>query len=81
MHIHVVVEAGVAPEQVMTILKAYASRALNQAGLDGADCKRWTRHGSTRYLWRNADVIEAIEYVVRKQGEPLEVFEAKPEVL
>ena len=81
MHIHAVVQAGLAPERVMNVLKADASRALNQAGLDGADCKRWTRHGSTRYLWRNTDVIEAIEYVIRKQGEPFEVFEAKREVL
>jgi REP element-mobilizing transposase RayT len=75
-HIHVVVQADLEPERVMNILKAYASRALNQAGFDGGDRKRWTRHGSTRYLWRSEDVAEAIEYVVRKQGEPLQVFEA-----
>jgi REP element-mobilizing transposase RayT len=74
-HIHVVVQADLEPERVMNILKAYASRALNQAGLDGEDRKRWTRHGSTRYLWQG-DLSEAIEYVVRKQGEPLQVFEA-----
>ena len=76
-HVHVVLQAELPPERVMNILKSYASRALNQLGFDGTDRKRWTRHGSTRYLWRDDDVIQAIAYVVHKQGEPLEVFEAK----
>ena len=76
-HVHVVLQAELPPERVMNILKSHASRALNQLGFDGTDRKRWTRHGSTRYLWRDDDVIHAIEYVVRQQGDPLEVFEAK----
>ena len=76
-HVHVVLQAELPPERVMNILKSYASRASNQMGLDDSDRKRWTRHGSTRYLWRDDDVIHAIEYVVHQQGEPLEVFEAK----
>jgi REP element-mobilizing transposase RayT len=76
-HVHIVLQAELPPERVMNILKSYASRALNQMGLDDTDRKRWTRHGSTRYLWRDDDVIRAVEYVVHHQGEPLEVFEAK----
>jgi hypothetical protein len=72
-----VLQAELPPERVMNILKSYASRALNQMGLDDSDRKRWTRHGSTRYLWQDDDVIHAIEYVVHQQGDPLEVFEAK----
>ena len=80
-HIHVVLHANLAPEQVMNIFKAYASRALNQASFDSPQRKRWTRHGSTRYLWREEDVTAAVEYVVREQGEPMEVFEATLEAL
>jgi REP element-mobilizing transposase RayT len=75
-HIHVVIQADLAPERVMNTLKAYASRAMNQAGWDGPDRKRWTRHGSTRYLWRTEQLAKIVDYVVRQQGEPLEVFEA-----
>jgi hypothetical protein len=78
-HVNVVLQADQSPEQVMNILKAYSSRALNQADVDIADCKRWTRHGSTRYLWRRESVGETVEYVVRKQGDPMQVFEAKLE--
>ena len=59
----------------MNDLKAYASRNLNEAGFDGKDRKRWVRHGSTRYKWNEKDVEDAIDYVVRQQGEPLEYFE------
>ena len=36
--------------------------------------KRWTRHGSTRYLWKESNVLTAIRYVLYDQGEPMEVF-------
>lgn len=74
-HVHVVVQAFSPPEKVLNDFKAYASRHLNQAGLDEPDCKRWTRHGSTRYLWKPEQVEAAIHYTVREQGEPLAVYE------
>jgi len=73
-HVHVVVEAEVRPETIMNTFKSYASRGLNRLGLDGPDRKRWARHGSTRWLWRDHDVQEAIQYVVSRQGEPMEVY-------
>ena len=72
------VEAGDLPEPALTALKAYAGRALNEAGLDDPARRRWARHGSTRYLWREADVIQALGYVLEGQGEPLEVY-VKPD--
>lgn len=71
---HVVVEAEVPPEKVMNDLKAYASRALNQVERGEGDRRRWARHGSTRWLWKDRDVREAIRYVVEEQGEPMAVF-------
>jgi hypothetical protein len=68
------VEAEVPPEKVMSVFKAYASRALNR--LDGKEPgrRRWARQGSTRWLWRDPDVREAIRCVVEQQGEPMAVF-------
>lgn len=74
-HVHVVTAASCKPEQVMTTMKAYSSRRLNESALDGPDRRRWARHGSTRYLWTRDDVRAVIEYVVREQGEPVAVFE------
>jgi len=78
-HVHAVVEAEAVPERVMSDLKVYASRHLNQLGLDSADRKRWTRHGSTRWLWRPQHVSAAIQYVVEEQGEAMSVFVAEEE--
>src|ERR1700677_4211888 len=50
-HLHVVIEAEAKPERIMNDLKSYASRYLNQQGLDEPTRKRWARHGSTRWLW------------------------------
>jgi len=73
-HVHVVAEAEVPPEKVMNDLKAYASRALNQLSREESGRRRWARHGSTRWLWKDQDVREAIRYVVEEQGEPMAVF-------
>jgi REP element-mobilizing transposase RayT len=76
-HVHVVVRADLAPEKAMTDFKAYASRKLNDAGLDQPERKRWTRHGSTRYIWSPAHMAAAINYVVHKQGAPMACYEDK----
>jgi len=75
-HVHVIVEADVRPEKVMNDFKSYASRSLNRLKSDESDRKRWARHGSTRWLWTDEDVKQAIQYVVEEQGEPMAVFEA-----
>jgi len=75
-HVHIVLDAEVQPNRVMTDLKAYASRSLNEHGLDSPSCRRWTRHGSTGWPWGAASISAAIRYVVEDQGEPLAVFQA-----
>ena len=79
-HVHLVVEAEAPPERIMNDIKSYASRCLNQSGLDGPGRKRWARHGSTRWLWKPEHISAAIDYVVREQGEALSVFEAIGEI-
>jgi len=73
-HVHVVVETDVRSAIAMNAFKAYASRSLNRSGSDELNRKRWARHGSTRWLWKAEDVQAAIQYVVSRQGEPMEVY-------
>jgi REP element-mobilizing transposase RayT len=70
-HVHVVIYASSPPETVMHAVKAHASKMLNrqQPGI-----KRWTRHGSTRYLWNDRQVSNAVNYILHEQGEPMAVF-------
>jgi REP element-mobilizing transposase RayT len=75
-HIHLIVAAEVRPERIMNDLKSFLSRCLNQTKLDRPGCKRWARHGSTRWLWKKEDVRAAIRYVIDQQGPPMAVFES-----
>jgi REP element-mobilizing transposase RayT len=52
-HVHAVVESETGPERIMNEFKSYASRELNALGVDRPDRKRWARHGSTRWLWKD----------------------------
>ena len=70
-HVHVVVTAPLSPEKVMLHCKAYASRTLNRAGVDHAGQRRWSRHGSTRYLWERDHIQSAAGYVLEGQGVPM----------
>jgi REP element-mobilizing transposase RayT len=74
-HVHIVAESEARPERIMNDLKSYASRCLKRMGLDPPACKRWARHGSTRWLLAE-NVSAAVRYVVDEQGEPMSVFEA-----
>jgi hypothetical protein len=74
-HAHIVLSAdGVRPDKVMNVLKAWASRDLNTLGIDGGRRRRWSRHGSTRYLWDDEQVGAAVRYTVEGQGKPMAVF-------
>jgi REP element-mobilizing transposase RayT len=66
-HVHAVVAAECGPEVVMGAFKACSTLALRRAGLLGAGCVLWSRHGSTRYLWNEAAVEAACEYVMERQ--------------
>ncbi len=74
-HVHAVIAADETPEKLLNNFKSFASRDLNSSRLDGKSRQRWTRHGSTRYLWSLKSVRAAIEYVVRGQGIPMAVWE------
>lgn len=73
-HAHVIVQSPAIPEKVMNDFKAYSSRRLTEAGFENKERKRWTRHGSTIYLWDVETVEAKIRYVVEEQGEPMAVY-------
>ncbi len=74
-HAHIVVSNSGKPERIMDSFKAYATKALRAEGLIGDDFRPWSRHGSTRYLWTQEHVSQAVEYVVSGQGGELPSFE------
>ena|SRR5579863_9070153 len=76
-HVHVVMEAEVPPERIMSDFKRYASRRMNRMGLDEPNRKRWARHGSTRWLWKPQHVSAAIQYVLAEQGDAMSVFASR----
>ncbi len=57
-HVHLVVTADTHPDFVMKSCKAHASKCLNRLGFDSPDHKRWSVHGSTRYLWSEDSVMK-----------------------
>jgi REP element-mobilizing transposase RayT len=65
-HIHIVVSSIEEPEKIMSVLKAYSTRALRVSGV--LRSKFWTKHGSTRYLWTKERLYTAIKYVRDGQG-------------
>ncbi len=77
-HVHVVVEGEAPPELMMNVFKAYSSRALNRLSPQQKGKIRWTRHGSTRYLWSQAKLSAAVLYVLDKQGNPMNRYAEPP---
>ncbi len=67
-HVHVVVSAPQAPERVMNTFKSWATRRLVESQLAAKDAPAWVRHGSTRYLWKPAELRAACDYVDFGQG-------------
>jgi REP element-mobilizing transposase RayT len=73
-HVHCIVVASATPEKIMNDFKAYASRRLTEAGFEDKNRKRWTRHGSTKYIWDEDYLRNAINYVLNRQGERMQWY-------
>lgn len=78
-HVHAIVHALEKPEQVLRDFKAYATRRLRKFAENQKREHFWSRHGSTRYLWKVRDVELAIHYVIHEQGERMALFETRDE--
>jgi hypothetical protein len=64
-----------APHIRTTHVHSYVSRRLNFEGFDDPDRKRWARHGSTRWLWKEENLLAAIKYVINEQGQAMAVLQ------
>ncbi|HBB96648.1 MAG TPA: hypothetical protein DC054_14785 [Blastocatellia bacterium] len=71
-HPHCVLTAHYNAKRTMSTLKANATRAMKDAGCWRSDLSPWARGGSTKYLWTEEELANAIAYVVDDQGEPLD---------
>ena len=67
-HVHVVLSAAAPVEQAMRSLKSWSTRRLKEAGLLPPGGKTWSRHGSTRYLWKPYEIEASCRYVLDGQG-------------
>jgi len=67
-HVHIVISTLENPERVMNTMKSWATRRMVEASVFDTGNKAWTRHGSTRYLWKEIDVHSACQYVCEGQG-------------
>jgi len=72
-HVHCVLTASERPESVMSKLKGRATRLLHDRGLADRMQPVWSDHGSTRWLWSDADLGSASEYVNARKGIDLDV--------
>jgi REP element-mobilizing transposase RayT len=67
-HVHAVIGGEGKPERMLSDFKAYATRAFRSAIGVPERRRFWNDHGSTRYLWKEASLKAAIDYVVNGQG-------------
>ena len=74
-HAHAVVSSAVKPEKIIEAFKSYATRRLRENYLVEGSDKIWSRHGSTRYLWKDPHVVAAIDYVLYSQGDEFPNFD------
>ena len=74
-HVHSVVSARCKPEPILIALKANATRSMRKAGCWQSDRSPWVFRGSKKYLWTEAQLLGAIDYVLHGQGEPLPEFD------
>jgi REP element-mobilizing transposase RayT len=72
-HVHSVVSGEASPKRIRAAMKYRASRLLNK--IDSEPRKRWTDGGSGRYLWTPEAVAAAVDYVLLRQGNPMETYE------
>lgn len=70
-HVHLVIHAEEPPGLVMNMIKSWTTRKLRGQGLVDKRQRVWTRHGSTRYLWKPHHVLGACQYVAEGQGHEL----------
>ena len=75
-HAHAVVTANCKPGQVLNAFKANATRQLREDQLWPYRFSPWADKGSKRLLWNERSVANAINYVLKGQGNDLPEFDS-----
>ena len=70
-HVHSVVTANCSSKRVRSTLKAYATKAMREAGCWLSEKSPWSYRGSRRSLWTEEELYAAIDHVLYEQGPPL----------
>ena len=73
-HVHIIVKADCNPEHVMTQIKACATRSLKKHHAAEERHKNWSRHGSTKYIYKREDFNWIMRYVIDEQGSKVIFF-------
>ena len=60
---------------LLNAFKANATRKMRENGCWTSESSPWADKGSKRYLWNEASVARAIEYVLFGQGDDLPDFD------
>jgi REP element-mobilizing transposase RayT len=71
-HAHSVAKIGAnKPSIALNAFKANATRLLRERGLWVSARSPWVDKGSCRWLWTEKHVVDAVEYVMERQGDDL----------
>jgi len=70
-HVHVILSCPCSPDNALGEIKSRCTRKLREAGLIADDCRPWSRHGSTVYIFSQSQYEAAVRYVRDEQGENL----------
>jgi REP element-mobilizing transposase RayT len=73
-HVHIVAAADAKPTVMLAALKANATRLMRENGCWSSPETPWVAKGSGRYLWTEASVARAVDYVLNGQGDELPDF-------
>jgi REP element-mobilizing transposase RayT len=71
-HVHILLKTNEAQDRVMTALKAWSTRKLREAG--HVFERVWTKHGSTKYIFKLKKLREKKHYIIHEQGEMMSHF-------
>ena len=75
-HTHTVAKIGdKKPSIALNAFKANATRVFRERGLWSSDRSPWVDKGSCRWLWTEKHVLDAVEYVMERQGADLPRFD------
>lgn len=75
-HVHAVVSAPLEqPDRVLNALKSYSTREMRKSEVWQSRESPWSDKGSTRYLWNDKHIKDAVEYVINGQGGDLPEFD------